>query len=197
MKAREMNVDESILLNKSRLLRYKRKRLIDQNLKLLKKKKAVRKAVKKKVVSDFYNVRLDRGRQSRKFKVKQNVYTVSFRPFPQKSDSGFVKRLLSDMLKEVKERMQCNPNDYLRLNLRHPSLDSEIWYEFTQSKNLNEATILNKVQAVQQSKKDFTITDGSAEFELFHVKYPQGSGGQKSDIYMLIKRSLRKEKDLY
>lgn len=174
-----MNVDESILLNKSRLLRYKRKRLIDENLKLLKKKKAVRKAVKKKVVSDFYNVRLDRGRQSRKFKVKQNVYTVSFRPFPQKSDSGFVKRLLSDMLKEVKERMQCNPNDYLRLNLRHPSLDSEIWYEFTQSKNLNEATILNKVQAVQQSKKDFTITDGSAEFELFHVKYPQGSGGQK------------------
>lgn len=116
LKAREMNVDESILLNKSRLLRYKRKRLIDQNLKLLKKKKAVKKAVKKKVVSDFYNVRLDRGRQSRKFKVKQNVYTVSFRPFPQKSDSGFVKRLLSDMLKEVKERMQCNPNDYLRLN---------------------------------------------------------------------------------
>ena len=111
-----MNVDESILLNKSRLLRYKRKRLIDQNLRLLKKKKAVKKAVKKKVVSDFYNVRLDRGRQSRKFKVKQNVYTVSFRPFPQKSDSGFVKRLLSDMLKEVKERMQCNPNDYLRLN---------------------------------------------------------------------------------
>ena len=44
---------------------------------------------------------------------------------------------------------------------------------------MNEATILNKVQAVQQSKKDFTITDGSAEFELFHVKYPQGSGGQK------------------
>ncbi|XP_052681401.1 uncharacterized protein LOC128162281 [Crassostrea angulata] len=82
------------------------------------------------------------------------------------------------MLKQVKKRMQCNPNDYLRLNLRHPSLDSEIWYEFTQCKNLNEATILDKVQAVQQSKKEFTITDGSAEFELFHVKYPQGSGGQ-------------------
>lgn len=74
--------------------------------------------------------------------MKQNVYTVSFRPFPKKSESGFVKRLLSDMLKQVKERMQCNPNDYLRLNLRHPSLDSEIWYEFTQSKKLNEATVV-------------------------------------------------------
>lgn len=173
----EMNLEESILRNKSRLLKYKRKRLIERNLKVL-KRKPVNKSVKKKVVSDFYNIRLDRGRQSRKFKVKQNVYTVSFRPFPKKSESGFVKRLISDMLKQVKERMQCNPNDYLRLNLRHPSLDSEIWYEFTQCKNLNEATILDKVQAVQQSKKEFTITDGSAEFELFHVKYPQGSGGQ-------------------
>lgn len=53
-----------------------------------------------------------------------------------------MKRLLSDMLKQVKKRMQCNPNDYLRLNLRHPSLDSEIWYEFTQSKKLNEATVV-------------------------------------------------------
>lgn len=75
-----------------------------------------------------------------------------------------MKSLLSDMLKKMKERMQCYPNDYLRLNLRHPSLDSEIWYEFTQSKSLNEATILDKVQVVQQSKKEFTITDGSAEF---------------------------------
>lgn len=110
--------------------------------------------------------------------MKKNVYTVGFRPFPKKSESGFVKRLLSDIVKQVKERMQYNPNDYLRLNLRHPSLDSEIWYEFTQCKNLNEATILDKVQAVQQSKKEFTITDGTVEFELFHVKYPQGSGGQ-------------------
>lgn len=74
--------------------------------------------------------------------------------------------------------MQCNSNDYLRLNIRHPSFESDIWYEFTPSKHLNEVKILNKIEAVQQSKKEFTITDGSAQFELFHVKYPQGSGGQ-------------------
>lgn len=70
------------------------------------------------------------------------IHVGQFRPFPKKSESGFVKCLLSDMLKQVKKRMQCNPNDYLRLNLRHPSLDSEIWYEFTQSKKLNEATVV-------------------------------------------------------
>lgn len=46
-----------------------------------------------------------------------------------------------------------NPNDYLRLNIRHPSLESDIWYEFTQSKHLNEVKILNKIEAVHQSKK--------------------------------------------
>lgn len=75
------------------------------------------------MVSDYYNIRLDRGRQSRKFKVKQNVYTVSFHPFPQKSQNDFVRRILRDVLNQVKERMQCNPNDYLRLNIRHPSLE--------------------------------------------------------------------------
>lgn len=182
-----MNVKESILKNQLLLLRHKRRR-IQQQLKELKEKrsrkelkpnkKEVVKNGKRKVVSDFYKIRLDRGRKSRKFKVKQNVYTVNFRALP--SDSNFVRRLLSQMLKEVKERMQCNPNDYLRLNIRHPSLDSDVWYEFTQSKNLNESTILTKIEGVQQSKKEFTITDGSAEFELFHVKYPQGSGGQSA-----------------
>lgn len=164
--------------------------MIERNLKLF-KRKPVNNSVKKKVVSNFYNIRLDRGRQYRKFKVKQNVYTVSFRPFPKKSESGFLKRLLSDMLKQV---MQCNPNDYLRLNLRHPSLDSEIWYEFTQCKNLNAATSLDKVQAVQQSKKEFTITEGSAEFELFNVKYPQGSGCQSVKHLHTNKEKFKKGK---
>lgn len=177
-----MNLKESILKNQLLLLRHKRRRI--QQLKELKEKrsrkeskqnkKEVVKNVTRKVVSDFYKIRLDRGRKSRKFKVKQNIYTVNFRAFP--SDSNFVRRLLSDMLTEVNERMQCNPNDYLRLNIRHPSLDSDVWYEFTESKNLNESKISSKIEGVQQSKKEFTITDGSAEFELFHVKYPQGSG---------------------
>jgi hypothetical protein len=29
-----------------------------------------------------------------------------------------------DILKNVKRKMQANPNDYLRINIDHPSLDS-------------------------------------------------------------------------
>ena len=36
---------------------------------------------------EYYKLRFDRERQSRKFKVKQNVYKVSFRPLPDISSS--------------------------------------------------------------------------------------------------------------
>ena len=52
------------------------------------------------------------------------------------------------ILKDVKDRMECHPDDYLRLNLHHPSLQSDIWFEFTQSENLEEDLVMNKVQAV-------------------------------------------------
>ena len=54
--------------------------------------------------------------------------------------------------------MQWRPHDYVRLNFNHPSLDSDIWFEFTQSQSLDEELILNNVQAVEQSKKHFTLT---------------------------------------
>jgi hypothetical protein len=97
-------------------------------------------------------------------------------PLHQNSPT-FVRRLFGDVLKNVKRKMQTQPNDYLRLNIDHPSLDSPIWIEFTRSKNLTVDKILEKIQAVQQSKKEFLLTDGATELDFFHVKYPQGSGG--------------------
>lgn len=44
--------------------------------------------------------------------MKQNVCTVSFHPFLQESQNDFVRRNLRDVLNQVKERMQCNPNNY-------------------------------------------------------------------------------------
>jgi hypothetical protein len=65
---------------------------------------------------------------------------------PEKTPT-FVRRLFRDVLKNVKQKMQTNPND---------CLDSPVWLEFTQAKNLDEQQILNKIEAVQKSKKEFT-----------------------------------------
>jgi uncharacterized protein (DUF736 family) len=62
----------------------------------------------------------------------------------------FVRRLFRDVIKNVKRKMEASPNDYLRVNIDHPCLDSPVWLEFTKSKNLDEDKILEEIQAVQQ-----------------------------------------------
>jgi uncharacterized protein (DUF736 family) len=107
---------------------------------------------------------VNRTRHSRKFKAAQNVYNVSLKKMPEKNPT-FIRRLFRDVLKNVKQQMEASPNDYLRVNIDHPSLDSPIWIEFTRSKNLTEEKILSKIEAVQQSKREFLLTDGATELD--------------------------------
>jgi hypothetical protein len=90
--------------------------------------------------------------------------------------------------------METLPNDYIRINIRHPSLDSDIWIEFTQSKNLNEDKILQKIAAVQQSKKEFVLSDGGTQLDILHVKYPEGSGCTKKKHLHVDKEKFKRSK---
>jgi hypothetical protein len=120
----------------------------------------------RRVISQYYRINVNRTRQSRKFKAAQNVFNVSVTELPENNPT-FVRRLFRDVLKNVKRKMQTSPNDYLRVNIDHPSLDSPVWLEFTQSKNLDEDKILGKIEGVQQSKKEFVISDGGMEIDFF------------------------------
>jgi hypothetical protein len=50
------------------------------------------------------------------------------------------------------------------------------------------------MEAVQQSKKEFLITDGAMELDFFHVKYPEGSGGSKMKHLHVDKEKFKKSK---
>jgi hypothetical protein len=121
------------------------------------------------------------------------VFNVSVTELPENNPT-FVRRLFRDVIKNVKRKMQTQPNDYLRVNIEHPSLDSPVWIEFTRSKNLDEDKILSKIQAVQQSKREFLLTDGATELDFFHVKYPEGSGGGKFKHLHLDKEKFKQSK---
>ena len=69
---------------------------------------------------EYYQIRFERKRHSRKFKVKQNVYKVNVKTLPFRDHSEGVKQLLRCILNDVKDQTKCRPDDYLRLNLRHP-----------------------------------------------------------------------------
>jgi hypothetical protein len=79
----------------------------------------------RRLISDFYRINLTRARNSRKFKSQQNVYNVSLKELPENNPT-FVRRLFRDVLKNVKQKMGTSSNDYIRVNIDHPSLDSPV-----------------------------------------------------------------------
>lgn len=148
-----------------------------------------------KKAEKYYQIKLDRRRHSRKFKVQENVYNVNVKPLPEKDHSPFVRNVLDAMLNEVKSEMNCHPNDYLRLNIRHPSLDSDIWYEFTQNKHLDAQGILEKIKGVQHSKRDFTMTDGTIQLKFFMYSIPKEMAEIRKNTCSSTRKISRRVKD--
>ena len=60
--------------------------------------------------------------------------------------------------------------------------------------NLNEDKILNKIEGVQQSKKEFLLTYGATELDFFHVKYPEGSCAKSKKHLHLDKEKFKTSK---
>jgi hypothetical protein len=69
-----------------------------------------------------------------------------------------------------------------------------VWLEFTQSKKLDKDKNLEKIEAVQQSNKDFLLTDGATELDIFHVNCPKGSGGAKRNHLHPDKEKFKRSK---
>jgi hypothetical protein len=59
---------------------------------------------------------------------------------------------------------------------------------------VTEQKILRKLEAVQQSKKEFSLIEGSVQLDFFHVQYPQASGGKKKKHPPLDKEKFKKSK---
>ena len=153
---RERELDQILDENKERELKLRKRnaRLLQRRAQLEKQRQQqqrtrahegsklpIHSPPKPKAISQYYRVTVNERVHSRKFKAQEDFYTVIFKEFPEEENRGFVRRLFRHMLQTFKSKMQCNPNDYLRLNIRHKSLESEIWYEFTQCKYFNEDVI--------------------------------------------------------
>ena len=112
-------------------------------------------------------MRLAEERTSPKFKAHEKKYVVHFDEFPEEEETtAFLLRLFRHMLQTFKSKMQCDPNDYLRLNISHPSLDSDISYGFTQCKDLNEDVILKEISTVffcKRSKRLHEMISGYSQ----------------------------------
>lgn len=193
----------NLLLQHRRLKEYqlkqKRVRLLKRNEELLRHLRLYRKNLQRlrelaKKSREILSDQVGSRTTLKEIQSAGECLQLNFKPLPEKDHSPFVRNVLDAMLNEVKSEMNCHPNDYLRLYIRHPSLDSDIWYEFTQSKHLDAQGILEKIKGVQHSKRDFTMTDGAIQFEFFHVQYPEGNGGNKKKHLLINKENFKKSK---
>ena len=139
--------------------------------------------------SDYYEIGTLSERKSHKFKTASNVYHVKFKHF-SKDALHMVSDVLDDVLRSIKNKLQCEDRDKMRVNIQHPSLKSEVWVEFTDAKDLNADLLMEKIEKVQQSNENFRIDDGSTTMSIIHVMQPVGSGGGKRKHHLSFDKNI-------
>ena len=90
------------------------------------------------------------NKKSRKFRTESHVFTASFKRFedlpPHQLDA-----LFDDVTQQIKQKLNAEPSDMIRLSINHPSLDMGIHIPFMCADQL-EGTVL-----LDQMEKSFAI----------------------------------------
>jgi hypothetical protein len=85
----------------------------------------------------------------------------------------FLRAAFQEMLRELTGHLPAG--DMVRLTLRHPSLDNEIWLPFMKVAELTVDRIMDEVSKILQSHEEFTL-DHNIVIHFIHVHNPHGSG---------------------
>ena len=118
------------------------------------------------------------NKKSRKFRTESHVLTASFKRFedlpPPQLDA-----LFDDVSQQIKQKLNAEPSDMIRLGINHPSLDMGIHIPFMCAKQLEGTVLLDLMEKVLQSNTEFKLNDGFLTFDITHTKPPRGSGKSK------------------
>ena len=117
-------------------------------------------------------------KKSRKFRSDSHVFTASFKRFedlpPHQLDA-----LFDDVTQQIKQKLNAEPSDMIRLSINHPSLDMGIHIPFMCADQLEGAVLLDQMEKVLQSNTEFKLNDGLLKMDITHTKPPRGSGKAK------------------
>ena len=136
------------------------------------------------------------NKKSRKFRTESHVFTARFKRFedlpPHQLDA-----LFDDVTQQIKQKLNAEPSDMIRLSINHPSLDMGIHIPFMCADQLEGAVLLDQMEKVLQSNTEFKLNDGLLRMDITHTKPPRGSGKSKymstelnSKVFAQKKRSI-------
>ena len=117
-------------------------------------------------------------KKSRKFRTESHVFTASFKRFEDLSPHQ-LNALFDDVTQQIKQKLNAEPSDMIRLSINHPSLDMGIHIPFMCADHLEGAVLLDQMEKVSQSNTEFKLNDGLLKMDITHTKPPKGSGKPK------------------
>ena len=87
--------------------------------------------------------------------------------------------LFDDVTQQIKQTLNAEPSDMIRLSINHPSLDMGIHIPFMYAEQLEGTVLLDQMEKVLQSNAEFKLNDGLLTLDITHTKPPRGSGKSK------------------
>ena len=115
------------------------------------------------------------NKKSRKFRTESHVFTASFKRFEDLPPHQ-LNALFDDVTQQIKQKLNAEPSDMIRLSINHPSLDMGIHIPFMCADQLEGAVLLDQIEKVLQSNTEFKLNDGLLKMDITHTKPPKGSG---------------------
>ena len=136
------------------------------------------------------------NKRSRKFRTESHVFMVSFKRFEDLPPHQ-LNALFDDVSQQIKQKLNAEPSDMIRLSINHPSLDMGIHIPFMCTEQLEGTVLLDQMEKVLQSNAEFKLNDGLLTFDITHTKPQRGSAKPKpmsseldSKVFAQKKRSI-------
>ena len=107
------------------------------------------------------------NKKSRKFRTESHVLTTSFKRFEDLPPHQ-LGALFDDASQQIKQKLNADPSDMIRLSINHPSLDMGIHIPFMCAEQLEGTVLLDQMEKVVQSNAEFKLYD-----LISHIRNPQ------------------------
>ena len=125
--------------------------------------------------SDHYSLQRVDKTHSKKFKTTADRYLVEVHDIPPQTDVSQALELLRNILRDISETIlgDIPDNDFIRITINSGLLDYSISIPFCLRGNFNIDRILDEVERVVQSQRDWLL-QGQFSITLYHVEMPRG-----------------------
>ena len=134
-------------------------------------------------LSSYFTIKTVNDKRSRLFRTQGKEFLLNIKAFPDNvSPLQFIPRLFDQLVEEIKERCQMESNDKMRMTILHPGLKLGVFVTWRDVSNMTGDAILQEIENVLQSNKNFRINDGQMTIQVTVVRLPVGSG---QSLFML------------